>query len=187
MSREDIIDSPQVLNPSNVSNSFFLRCVTVLEILKTISNLKVNTSSDWNDISGKFLRECSNELIKPQKHLINSTFSHGLFPDFLKVTKIRLVHKKGITTDVKNYRPISLTSILSISLTSILSKLLERLLPDQLESFFCKCNLLKSSQDSFRKDRSTITAVPTFFQAVLRKLDDGNKTVSMTVKVIMDK
>ncbi|XP_049962545.1 uncharacterized protein LOC126483041 [Schistocerca serialis cubense] len=161
--REDVIDPPQVLKPSNVSNSFFLRCVTQLEILKTISNLKANTSSGWDDISYKFVRGCCTELIKPLQYLINSSFSQWSFPDLLKVTEIRPGHKKRITTDVQNYRSISLTS---------------RLLLDQLESFFCKYNVLKSSQHGFRKDRPIITAVATFFQAVLDKLDDGNKVIA---------
>ena len=45
--------------------------------------------------------------------MINVSFNKGIFPDFLKVTKVIPIHKKGEKLDLNIYRPISL--LLNIS------------------------------------------------------------------------
>ena len=58
-------------------------------------------------------------------------------------------HKKGITTDVSNYRPISLTCVLS--------KILERIVVGRLSDHLERNNILLPAQHGFIKHRSTCT------------------------------
>jgi potassium voltage-gated channel Eag-related subfamily H protein 8 len=50
------------------------------------------------------------------------SLSSGTFPDQLKITKVEPLHKKGLETDVGNYRPVSLTSVFS----KIIEKMVHR-------------------------------------------------------------
>ena len=45
--------------------------------------------------------------------MINVSFNKGIFPDFLKVTNVIPIHKKGEKLDPNIYRPISLLSNIS--------------------------------------------------------------------------
>ena len=47
-------------------------------------------------------------LIKPLTVLINQTLSTGIFPNELKISRVRPLFKNGDTTNINNYRPISI-------------------------------------------------------------------------------
>ena len=50
---------------------------------------------------------------KPLRFIFNESINQGVFPDFLKIAKIRPVFKKGNRQEISNYRPISVISIFS--------------------------------------------------------------------------
>jgi len=77
------------------------------------------------------------------------------------------VHKKGITTDVSNYRPISLTCVLS--------KILERIVVGRLSDHLERNNILHPVQHGFIKHRSTCTNL-------LQSLNDWSRPVSVQSK-----
>ena len=45
--------------------------------------------------------------------VINKSLRQGIFPDELKIARVRLIYKEGPKTDVSNYRPISLLGSIS--------------------------------------------------------------------------
>ena len=110
-------DIPQV---PNISPSKFLRNrnqfnfiiakVSNEEILKII-NLLENKSSGPYGIPLKLLTLIPDLIIIPLAHIINMSFSTGIYPDLLKIVKVIPIHKGGSTQDVNNFRPISLLSI----------------------------------------------------------------------------
>ena len=71
----------------------------------------------------------------------------------LQTARIKPLLKKPTlkTTDIQNYRPISLLSFLS--------KTLERAVANQLSSYLSSNNLLDPHQSSFKKAQSTKTAL----------------------------
>jgi hypothetical protein len=49
---------------------------------------------------------------KTLNSIFNESINEGVFPDLLKVTKIRPVYKRGNKHEASNYRPISVLSVL---------------------------------------------------------------------------
>ena len=78
--------------------------------------------------------------------VINSSFDQGKFPQELKIAKVVPIHKGGTTTDVSNYRPISLLASFS--------KVYEKVMHNRVINFLDKHNLLCDNQYGFRAGRS---------------------------------
>jgi hypothetical protein len=56
----------------------------------------------------KILKMSTPYIISPLTYIINKTFATGTFPLRLKYAQIHPIFKEGDTTDITNYRPISL-------------------------------------------------------------------------------
>ena len=73
----------------------------------------------------------------------------GTLPDEFKNANVTPIHKKGLKSDVNNYHPISLTSILS--------KCLEHIVVSHFMNHLETNNILAPRQHGFRKRRSTVS------------------------------
>ena len=76
----------------------------VLDIINALSNKSTGPAS----IPLRLLKIISDLIVVPLCRIINISFSSGVFPDVLKVSKIIPLHKGGSTLEVNNFRPISL-------------------------------------------------------------------------------
>jgi hypothetical protein len=81
----------------------------------------------------------------------NECIESCIFPDCLKIALIIPVFKKGNTTDLGNYRPISLLPIIS--------KIWEKIMAEQICEFLEENGLFCSHQFGFRKGRITEQAI----------------------------
>jgi len=68
-------------------------------------------------------------------------------PDDLKTARVVPLFKKNDKTEVGNYRPVSILSIVS--------KVLERVVYDLMEEYLCNKDLLYKYQSGFRRQFST--------------------------------
>jgi hypothetical protein len=91
-------------------------------------------------------------------HIFNASLKSGVFPDKIKIAKVRPLYKKGDRHEVCNYRPISILSVFS--------KILEKLVYNRLISFVTKHTILTDVQNGFRKNKSTETASQTFIESI---------------------
>ena len=73
----------------------------------------------------------------------------GIFPEKLKIAKIKPIFKKGENTCFTNYRPISLLPAIS--------KIFEWVIYNQLTKYFQNNKLFFSSQYGFRKEHYGIS------------------------------
>lgn len=53
------------------------------------------------------MKGCSESLLKPLCYIINLCSCKATFPKLLKTTKITPISKKGIESDISNYKPVS--------------------------------------------------------------------------------
>lgn len=83
-----------VINPS--INTMFMEPVTELEIYKIIRNLPNKYSSGVDEIPTALVKSCINELTIPLTKLINQSFTESIFPDILKIAKIKPILKKAV-------------------------------------------------------------------------------------------
>ncbi|MBS0018901.1 MAG: reverse transcriptase family protein [Candidatus Sulcia muelleri] len=142
---------------------FLFEPTTMAGVLSSISKLGNSKSSGWDGVTSEVLKKCAYLIAFPLVHIINRSFSEGIFPENLKLSVIRPIHKKGQKTEISNYRPISLLSSFA--------KVFEMIILARLQCYFDSNTLLTASQFGFRKGFSTSSAVNDVIGAVLGALD----------------
>ena len=149
---------------SEINDSLLITFTKKEEIYKIISSLNSNKSCGSNSIPTKVLHlqdQISNHLAT----VCNLSFSSGVFPAFLKTTKVIPIHKQNSKLEVSNYRPISLLSNID--------KIFEKLMHSRLIEFLEEKQILHYRQFGFRKDFSTNHAILTLLESIQKALDDG--------------
>ena len=97
----------------NRTCSFKLKSVHPDVILKILSNLKTSSSCGTDEIGSSVLKLIKHEITPVLNHIINLSISHKSFPFVWKTAKVIPLHKKNEVLYPKNYRPVSLLSVLS--------------------------------------------------------------------------
>ena len=133
----------------------------VLSIINALPNKGTGPSS----IPLRLLKDAADLIITPLCHIINLSFSSGIFPDSLKVAKVVPIHKGGSTEEVNNFRPISLLSIFD--------KIIEKLMHKRLYEFFEEHNILYKFQFGFRKKMSTGHSLIEITEEIKESIDNG--------------
>ena len=83
------------------------------EIKGAIKKLKNSNSSGDDEITSSFVKLSAPVLI-PALHIIfNLSLTSGVYPHKLKIAKVVPIHKKGDSTSMNNYRPISILSTIN--------------------------------------------------------------------------
>ena len=158
-SKEQLYNSPHItfhftINPS----SFFFSPTTPEEISISMKNLKNSNSSGIDEISSNFLKKCIAVYAEPLCHVINTSFTTGIFPNYLKNSRVIPIYKKGNIDSFENYRPISLLTVFS--------KLFEKAAHERLYSFCLKHNVLNQHQHGFLKNKDINTALFDYVQSI---------------------
>jgi hypothetical protein len=169
--RTDIVvtgrTSPPVVTATCDLNSF--TPISKEQLQKVFSKFSAKSSCGFDDISMMVLKSCQQEIADPLLYIINNSLKEGVFPDQCKLAKIKPIFKKGVVTDVGNYRPISLLPAFS--------KIFERVVCDQLTFYLESNNLICNRQYGFRKNRSTKLALIDFVNQCIDALDAGESVI----------
>ena len=143
-------------------NSFFLFPTTKFEIENEIDKLNDNKATGPFSIPTKLLKIIKLLISEPLDYIFNISFATGIVPDKLKMAGVIPIYKKGLRTEISNYRPISLLSIFN--------KILESIVYNRLVSYFNKHDILYKNQFGFRSNHSTT-------QAILKMTDKIQKAI----------
>ena len=92
----------------------------------------------------------------------------GIFPDLLKIAKVKPLFKRGDTALLNNYRPISLLPTIS--------KVFERVIYSQLYAYFNDNNLMSEQQYGFRAQHSTELASVKLVDPIIKQMDNRYET-----------
>ena len=152
-------------------DNFIFDYPTAEEIIKHIQNLKPKSSSGYDQISSKLLKEIGPIISQHLCLIINQSLCTGIFLDRLKLAKVIPLFKKGDKLLFENYRPISL-------LTAI-SKIFECVVFNQLYDHITKHNLSFVGQYGFRKRHSTEYAALELVDRISNGLDNRNLPISI--------
>ncbi|MEE8341453.1 MAG: reverse transcriptase family protein, partial [Candidatus Neomarinimicrobiota bacterium] len=129
------------------STTFSFTPIDCDEISNIIDGLKVKTSYGHDFISTKLLKSIKSEICEALTLIVNQSLVDGNFPDLLKIAKVTPIFKKGDSSNIENYRPISVLPAIS--------KVFETVIYRQLFNYFTINNLFSNSQYGFRKSHST--------------------------------
>ena len=69
------------------------------EVLKIMTNIESSKSAGVDKLTGRFLKDGTNILVKPISAVLNLSISQGVFPNACKVAKLRSIFKKEKKTD----------------------------------------------------------------------------------------
>ena len=94
------------------------------------------------------------------------SFNTGNIPKDWKRANVVPIFKSGNKQDVRNYRPISLTSVIG--------KIFETIVKRQIVSWLEVNSLICGDQHGFRNNRSCLTNLLEFYDRVTRALDNGD-------------
>ena len=125
--------------------------ITRDEILKAIKGLKRNKSHGSDGILNEYFIECADTLLPLLHTIFNAIYNTGCFPKILCNALVVPIHKKGDTSDPKNYRGISLISCMCKLFTSVLNS--------RLLSWSEDNDIITDAQFGFRPNHSTVDAI----------------------------
>ena len=155
-------NSAQNISPAHIlptlQKSFALFDITEEELIKTIKDLKSNSSPGYDEITAELLKLTQPHITEVLLHIFNSSFREGIFPTRMKIAKVIPIFKKGSRTEINNYRPISLLPVLS--------KCLEKIMFNRVNSFLVKNDIVTHSQFGFTKNKSTVDAMVNFMDKI---------------------
>ena len=97
------------------------------EVQKILENLDVHGGVDPNGLFPSFFKKFSKLLAPKLSVMFRKLIQAGDFPSCWKVASVCPIPKEGNSCQVKDYRPISITPVLS--------KIFERLLAPRLNKF----------------------------------------------------
>lgn len=149
------------------------------DIQRAIKKLDMYKGAGPDDIPPVFVRRCGSALVLPLSIIFNRSLNDGVFPDIWKSSKVVPVFKKGATSNVSNYRPISILSCI----------------PKLFESLVCPFitqhlnNFISEHQHGFRKGHSVETNLVSFTSYLCREIDRGLEvdTIYMDFSSAFDK
>ena len=94
--------------------------ISVSGVHKLLSDLNPFKATGPDAISAHFLKETANEIAPMFTCLFNQSLATGEIPQDWKKAYVIPIYKKGSKSDPKNYRSISLTSIVCKTMDGIL-------------------------------------------------------------------
>ena len=125
----------------------------------------INKSSGHNSIPVFILKVLKPFSLEWLAKLINLSYETAVFLEFRKIVVIP-IHKKCSKFDRKNYRPISLLSVLS--------KIYEKVLYKCIYKFLSRNGLFYEEQYGFMSMHSTNHALISATEKINELLDNGN-------------
>ena len=84
-----------------------MKTLTNDEFEKAFKSLKRNKATGIDDINGNIILDVYNEVKDPIFNVFKFSLRRGVFPDALKQAKVKPIFKSGDSTELGNYRPIS--------------------------------------------------------------------------------
>ena len=145
-------------------STFKFKLVTPSEVKKIIHSLKSNKSSGWNDVPPFLLKTVSDYIAEPLARIINQSFTTGSFPERIKYSVVKPIHKGG-SFGLKDFRPVSVPCSLSI--------ILEKVVHSRLLAYLEHYKKLTNCQHGFRKGFSTTTALTDMINEISKLMDEG--------------
>ena len=138
-------------------------------VKKVITNLDSSKASGPDCIPVVVLKNCEPQLSYILAKLFNNCLKESCFPDCWKVSSVVPVFKNvGERSTAKNYRPVSLLSVVS----KVFEKLVNNRIVDHLE----KCCLFSDFQYGFRSSRSTADLLTVVSDRIARDFNRSGAT-----------
>ena len=164
---EDMDNMPRADNVFSGGTDEALQDIIVNDkmIVDKLTKLRSDKAAGADAMSPWLLKEVCDLLVTPISILLRKSLDEGVVPEDWKLANVCPIFKKGVKSQVSNYRPVSLTSQVS--------KVIESVLRDAIVSHLESNQLIRDSQHGFRKGRSCLTNLLVFLDKVTGYIDEG--------------
>ncbi|KAK4815890.1 hypothetical protein QYF61_009941 [Mycteria americana] len=130
-----------------------------------LHHLDTHKSMGHDEIHPRVLKELAEVLTKPLSIIYQQSWLTGEVPADWRLANVMPIFKKGRKEDPGNYRPLSLTSVPG--------KLMEQIILSAITGHVEDNQGIKPSQHGFRKGRSCLTNLISFYDKVTHLVDEG--------------
>ena len=142
------------LPPLTITSSSLCEiCFSELDVFRVLQSLDVSKAMGCDGISPRLLKHSALALYQPFYHLFQLSLSQSYLPFEWRTHLIKPTFKSGDRNSVRNYRPISLLSVVS--------KVLEKLVYNSIVDY--TSTSISSCQFGFLRGRSTLQQLLIFF------------------------
>ncbi|KAK4816533.1 hypothetical protein QYF61_017734 [Mycteria americana] len=131
--------------------------------VETMEVTDIHKSMGPDEIHPRVEKELAEVLTKPLS--IQQSWLTGEVPVDWRLANVTPIYKKGRKEDLGNYRPVSLTSVPG--------KLMEQIILSAITRHVEDNQGIKPSRHGFRKGRSCLTNLMSFYDKVARLMDEG--------------
>ena len=138
------------------------------------SSLKSSNSEGVDGINVNVIKASIDLLASSLSQMCNISFSTGIVPDKLKISKVLPIFKSEDSTNFTNYRPISILPCFS--------KILESAMHHCLMDYLTKHSILNNHQYGFKKKHSTFIAI----LELTNKIFDSFEKNELTIGIFID-
>ena len=129
---------------------FGLVSVTVDQVSSILNSISASKVTGLDELPARLIKDGSSVIVKPLTDIVNLFITTGNIPDDLKPARVIPLYTNKDKTNVENYRPISVLSIIS--------KVFEKVVFNQLKCFLME-HKLYIFQSGFRSSYSTDTCL----------------------------
>ena len=147
------------------------------EVLACCKEIDTTKSSCITDVSSRVLKGAFILLVTKFTHLINCSFTTGIFPRNWKIANVVPLFKGGNRNFVGNYRPVSLLQLSS--------KIIERIVHNGISTYMENNQYLDDKQGGFRKKHSTIGTIANLTNDISNGIN--NRDITLTCFIDMAK
>ena len=161
---EDLNNMPTA-PPYTVSEVIYSILITPELVKKKLEALNPNKSPGHDSWHPYFLKKLADAICIPLSILYNKSLKEGAHDCWRKAI-IAAIYKKGKKSDPGNYRPVSLTSVIS--------KIMESIVRDAIVEHLVKNGLFTDDQHGFVPGRNCITQLLVCLEAWTRMIENGD-------------
>ncbi|KAK3507128.1 hypothetical protein QTP70_007960 [Hemibagrus guttatus] len=144
-------------------------CLSMADVSRTLCRVNPRKSAGPDNIPGRALRECAEQLADVFTNIFNISLSSAIVPTCLKTTTIVPVPKKSTVSCLNDYRPVALTPIMMKCFERFIMRHIKTQLPPSLDPL----------QFAYRPNRSMDDAITTILHLSLTHLDNRDTYVRM--------
>ena len=152
-------------NTINNNRAFSVSSTSSSIVFSYLNKLCRSKATGFDNISAKIIRDCADLISVSLCDLFYKSLLSRIFPDDWKCARVTPLSKQGVASDLNNYRPISVISVMA--------KVYERIVYDQLY-FFSSEEIISTYQSGFRSSHSTVTALLEATDNWAFNIDRGN-------------
>lgn len=140
--------------------------ITEDKVREKIMSLNTNKSTGPDGIPISLMKKGVNVFVPILTKLYTISYERGELPKKMKNANIIPIHKSNDRKSPNNYRPVSITSVIS--------KIMEGIIMEELSKFVEDNNIIHESQHGFSKGKSTSSNLLKFWDDVTTMVEAGS-------------